>query len=352
MDLALAFGGLVVGFVVGLTGMGGGALMTPMLVFFFGVNPLAAVSSDLVVSAIMKPFGGAVHLRQGTVDLRLVGYLVLGSVPSAFGGVLLLRALGEGQELQDAVRTALGLALLLAAAGLIAKAYTTMVNRVRRQRDPASVVVAPAGTRVSVRPVPTVLVGVCGGLIVGMTSVGSGSLIIIALLLLYPRLQASQLVGTDLVQAVPLVAAAALGHLLFGDFRLDVTVSLLIGSIPGVLLGASVSSRAPGGLVRRALALVLLASGLKLLGASTELTAAAILLALVLGPVAWMAARRHHGLPMLHRRRRTRRAAVVSVATEPAHADADAGEHHEPDPSGDPPPADPGEIDPAGSHRH
>jgi len=123
-------------------------------------------------------------------------------------------------------------------------------------------------------------------------------------LLLYPRLQASQLVGTDLVQAVPLVAAAALGHLLFGDFRLDVTVSLLAGSIPGVLLGASVSSRAPGGVVRRALALVLLASGLKLLGASTALTAAAILLAVLLGPIAWMAARRHQGLPALRRRRK------------------------------------------------
>ena len=298
MDLPLALGGLVVGFVVGLTGMGGGALMTPMLVFFFGVNPLAAVSSDLVVSAVMKPFGGLVHLRRGTVDLRLVGYLVLGSVPSAFAGVLVLRALGDGATVQDVVRFALGVALLVAAVGLIAKAYFTMSANARRAAGDTATETRTA-PRVTVRPVRTVLVGAIGGLIVGMTSVGSGSLIIIALLLLYPRLQASQLVGTDLVQAVPLVASAALGHLLFGDFQLDVTVSLLLGSIPGVILGASLSSRAPGGLVRRALALVLLASGLKLLGASAPLTAVAVLLALLVGPVVWMVARRRHGLPAM-----------------------------------------------------
>lgn len=307
IDPLLALGGLVVGFVVGLTGMGGGALMTPMLVFFFGVNPLAAVSSDLVVSMIMKPFGGAVHMRRGTVDLALVGYLVVGSVPSAFAGVLLLRALGaDDAGVQEVVRVALGAALLLAALGLIGKAYIAMASSARRRRDglaqASGVDVAP---KVAVRPLPTVLVGVVGGLVVGMTSVGSGSLIIIALLLLYPRLKASQLVGTDLVQAVPLVAAAALGHLLFGDFRLDLTVSLLVGSIPGVLIGASVSALAPGGLVRRALALVLLASGLKLLGASTPVTAVAIVLALLVGPLAWMGARRHQGLTATRRRRRT-----------------------------------------------
>jgi len=138
---------------------------------------------------------------------------------------------------------------------------------------------------------------VVGGLVVGMTSVGSGSLMIIALMYLYPALRASHLVGTDLVQAVPLVAAAALGHLIFGDFRLAVTATLLVGSIPGVLLGATVSSRAPGGLVRRALALVLLASGLKLLGVSTPATATALIGCLVVGPLVWMAVRRGHGLP-------------------------------------------------------
>jgi len=302
VDVGLVLGGLAVGFVVGLTGMGGGALMTPMLVFFFGVNPLAAVSSDLVTSAIMKPFGAAVHLRHGTVNRRLVGWLALGSVPSAFAGVLLLRALGVGTAIGDVVIKALGIALLIAAFALIMKAYVTMAVRVRR----SAAGIASTGTEqgalsVVARPVLTVLVGVVGGLVVGMTSVGSGSLMIVALLLVYPQLQASQLVGTDLVQAVPLVMAAAIGHLLFGDFQLAIAASLLVGSIPGVLLGALASSRAPGGLIRRALALVLLASGLKLLGVSTPVTAVVLVAALVLGPLMWMEARRRHGLPALGR---------------------------------------------------
>jgi uncharacterized protein len=145
-------------------------------------------------------------------------------------------------------------------------------------------------------------VGVLGGLVVGMTSVGSGSLIIIALMALYPGLRASELVGTDLVQAVPLVASAALGHILFGDFSLDLTVPLLVGSIPGVWVGARLSSSLPGGVVRRALAFVLLASALKLLGASTSLTAALLGLTLVLAPLLWMVARRRHGFPAIARR--------------------------------------------------
>jgi uncharacterized membrane protein YfcA len=131
-----------------------------------------------------------------------------------------------------------------------------------------------------------------------MTSVGSGSLIIVALLALYPMLRPNDLVGTDLVQAVPLVTAAALGHILFGDFHLDLTAALLIGSIPGVFLGAQVSSRAPGGLIRRALAVVLLASGLKLLHASNEQVIGIVGAAAVFGTLGWMLLRRLHGLPM------------------------------------------------------
>jgi uncharacterized membrane protein YfcA len=302
MQLGLVLGGLAVGFVVGLTGMGGGALMTPMLVLFFGVNPLAAVSSDLVTSAIMKPFGGAVHAHRGTVNRALVGWLALGSVPSAFLGVFVLRALGSATAVDDVVTTALGGALVVAALAIIAKAYVSMSRNVRdraRAGSDTDDIHIQDPLRIVVRPLPTVLTGVVGGLVVGMTSVGSGSLMIIALMILYPRLQASQLVGTDLVQAVPLVAAAAVGHLLFGDFRLDVTASLLIGSIPGVILGALASSRAPGGLIRRALALVLLASGLKLLGVTTSVTAVVLVACVVLGPLAWMGARCRHGLPAL-----------------------------------------------------
>jgi uncharacterized membrane protein YfcA len=134
---------------------------------------------------------------------------------------------------------------------------------------------------------------------VGLTSVGSGSLIIIALMALYPSLKASELVGTDLVQAVPLVASAALGHLLFGDFHMDLTISLLVGCIPGVWVGAHMSARAPGGLVRRALAFVLLASALKLFNVSNVTTGIILLAVLAVAPVLWMLVRRRLGFPAL-----------------------------------------------------
>jgi uncharacterized membrane protein YfcA len=264
MDLTLALAGLGVGIIVGMTGMGGGALMTPILVLVFGIPPVAAVSSDLAASAVMKPFGGWVHARRGTVNWQLVGWLCAGSVPSAFLGVLLLRLLGDDAAMQHAIKTALGVALLLAAGGLLLKALAA-------RRRPA----AGAPEPIRIRPVPTMLLGAAGGLVVGLTSVGSGSLIIVLLLVLYPALRVNDLVGTDLVQAIPLVMAAALGHALFGDLRLDIAGAVLVGSVPGVLIGARISSRAPAGLVRAALVVVLLASALKLLGASTGLVAAA-----------------------------------------------------------------------------
>jgi uncharacterized protein len=265
IDLYVAAAGLLVGFTVGLTGMGGGALMTPLLVLVFKVQPLAAVSSDLVAAVVMKPVGGGVHLRRGTVNFALVRWLMVGSVPAAFAGVLVLRALGDGAMVQARIKQILGAALLLAASSIAAKGLL-QVRATRRA-------LAITGDRpVTAKPfqlrrLPTVLIGVVGGLVVGMTSVGSGSLMIVMLLLLlYPMLRSSELVGTDLVQAIPLVASAAVGHLLFGDFKLDLTASLLVGSIPGVYLGAKLSSRANDVVIRPALALVLVASGLKLLG--------------------------------------------------------------------------------------
>lgn len=261
----MALAGLGVGIVVGLTGMGGGALMTPILVLFFGIPPLAAVSSDLAASAVMKPFGGWVHARRGTVNWALVRWLCLGSVPAAFMGVLLMRALGDGESVQDVVRVALGVALLLAVAGLLIKAYS---GRKTEKSD-----VAP---KIVVRPLPTVLLGALGGVVVGMTSVGSGSLIIVILLALYPMLRPNDLVGTDLVQAIPLVAAAALGHAMFGDLKLDLAAAVLVGSVPGVLIGARLSSRAPGGVVRAALVIVLIASALKLFEVPTAAVGAVV----------------------------------------------------------------------------
>jgi uncharacterized membrane protein YfcA len=261
------------------------------------------VSSDLVASAIMKPVGSYVHLRRGTVHLGLVKWLCIGSIPGAFSGVLIARALGGGQEVQDVIRIALGVALLLAAAGLTIRAYLRLVEHARR-RDGRAAPLPQGKPAVDLRVGPTILLGLVGGIVVGMTSVGSGSLIIIALMALYPTLKASELVGTDLVQAVPLVASAAVGHLLFGDFHLDLTTSLLLGCIPGVWVGAHLSARAPGGLVRRALAFVLLASALKLLNLSTPHTGIILLLVLLIAPVLWMMVRRHHGFPAVARRQR------------------------------------------------
>ena len=291
LDPMLAVAGLLVGFVVGLTGMGGGALMTPVLVIFFGVQPLAAVSSDLVASLVMKPIGGAVHARRGTVNVRLVGWLAAGSVPAAFCGVLLLRALGGNEaHLQHTVKVCLGYALLVAASGIVLKALLSV--RAAARRGGAALDDGP----VRVRPLPTMAVGLVGGLVVGMTSVGSGSLIIVALLFLYPTLSASQIVGTDLVQAVPLVASAAVGHMIFGDFRLDLTAGVLLGAVPGVYLGARVSSRASQGVIRRALVIVLLVSAAKLLGAGNEALLAVLAGGLLLGPVGWAYVRHTQGL--------------------------------------------------------
>jgi uncharacterized membrane protein YfcA len=264
--------GLGVGFVVGLTGMGGGALMTPILVLLFGVEPLTAVSSDIVAAMVMKPVGGAVHWRRGTVHRPLVRWLMLGSIPSAFLGVLLLRGLGSGAALQTHIKLSLGVALLIVATGLIVRPLLGARHRPEG-----------AGAPLAVKPLPTLLIGIVGGLVVGVTSVGSGSLIIIMLLLLYPRIRLSELVGTDLVQAIPLVASAAVGHLLFGSFKVGLTASILIGSIPGVFLGARLSSRAPDYIIRPALIVVLVLSGVKLVGASNVLLAAVAPTALAAG---------------------------------------------------------------------
>lgn len=296
MDSWLVAGAFAVGVVVGLTGMGGGALMTPMLVFFFNVPPLTAVSSDLVASAVMKPVGATVHARRGTVNLKLVGWLCVGSVPAAFCGVLILRALGDSADMQNGIKVALGLAILLSAALLMVRAYLRLVERAR-SRDGRGEPLPQSRPERQIRAVPTVLLGIVGGLVVGMTSVGSGSLVIIGLMMLYPGLKASQLVGTDLMQAVPLVASAAIGHAIFGDLDLSVSLPLILGSIPGTYIGAHLSSRLPGGWVRRALAFVLLASGLKLIGVPTGTTGLLLVAVLFLAPLMWMVIRLRLGFP-------------------------------------------------------
>ena len=259
-DFGIAAAGLAVGFVVGLTGMGGGALMTPMLILLFRVPPLAAVSSDLVASLVMKPVGGGVHYRRGTVRTDLVKWLVLGSVPTAFAGAAFVGTIGAS-HIDAFLRQALGVALVLTATTMLVR---PLIERYRNRHDTESAATAPASAP-AIRPLATLAIGALGGLIVGITSVGAGSLIIALLVLLYPTLRVAELVGTDLVQAIPLVASAALGHLLFGDVRAAVTVSLLAGALPGVYMGARISSRAPDYIVRPVLVLVLAGTGLKLI---------------------------------------------------------------------------------------
>lgn len=252
IDLSLTVAGALVGLLVGLTGMGGGALLTPILVLIFGVPPLAAISSDLVTSVVMKPVGAVVHLRRRTVQTGLLKWLALGSVPAAFAGAVLIGQIGHAKPVQHELKIIIGVALLLSLSATVARA---VIDR-RGHRGPARLVVKPGRT---------VAIGVVGGFAVGLTSVGAGSLIIALLLLAYPRLSPKQLVGTDIVQAIPLVAAAAFGHLLFGDVKLAVTVSLLIGSIPAVYVGARFSAQAPATVTRPIITGVLLASALALL---------------------------------------------------------------------------------------
>ncbi len=197
IDPYIVLGSAVVGFLVGMTGAGGGALMTPMLILLFGVKPAAAISSDLVAAVVMRPIGALVHLRKGTVNLRLVGWMVIGSVPMAFLGAYILHLLAKTSSAQTEIEEALGAALLLGAAAMVVRLLLD-----RRQGRARQALVHD----VQVRPLVTVLIGMFGGLIVGMTSVGSGSLMIVLLLFAYPLIGANQLVGTDLTQAVPLTS--------------------------------------------------------------------------------------------------------------------------------------------------
>jgi uncharacterized protein len=257
VDLYIVLGSAVVGLLVGLTGAGGGALMTPMLILLFGVQPSAAISSDLVAAVLMRPFGAAVHLRKGTVNLRLVGWMMAGSVPAAVAGAYFLHLLGGGPATQGHVEIALG-AALLAGAGAMVLRYVLDRRAGNERRGMIAGVTA--------RPLLTVGIGVVGGLIVGMTSVGSGSLMIVLLMFLYPTLSASQLVGTDLTQAVPLTLAAAAGALAFGHVEFSVTTSIVIGSVPAVLVGSLLSAWAPDRYIRPAITFVIFASGLKYVG--------------------------------------------------------------------------------------
>lgn len=299
VDLSLPVGGLLVGLLVGLTGMGGGALLTPLLVLVFKVSPLTAISSDLMTSLVMKPVGGAVHLRHRTVNWQLVGWLTLGSAPAGFLGALAIGSIAHAAGVQDGLKVIIGIALSAAVGLMILR--QVLDRRIRRIDAAAG---GPPEAPVDVRPLRTVAIGAIGGFAVGMTSVGAGSLIIAMLLMAYPGLRPARLVGTDIVQAVPLVAAATLGHLLFGDVQFALAGALLLGAVPGVWLGARMSARGPAAVIRPVITAVLSASALALLHAPSSLV--------VGGAVAAMAVTVALARP-------SRRPAAVSVPELVAH---------------------------------
>jgi uncharacterized protein len=301
VDPYIVLGAAIIGFLVGMTGAGGGALMTPMLILLFGVQPSAAISSDLVAAVLMRPFGAAVHLRRGTVNLRLVGWMVLGSVPMAFLGAYLLHLLGHAKSAQHNIELALGIALLVGASAMVLRYVLDRRSGARRTEVVHDVLA---------RPVRTVAIGMVGGIVVGMTSVGSGSLMIVMLLFVYPLLGAKQLVGTDLTQAVPLTLAAALGALAFGHVAFGVTVSLIIGSVPAVLVGSLVSSSAPDRYIRPVITFVIAASGLKYVGVGTTALGWILCGALLAAAAIWL-------IYIRPRQQREREAQLAIAVAEP-----------------------------------
>lgn len=278
----------LVGIVVGLTGMGGGALMTPALIFL-NVNPAVAVANDLVAASLNKTVGAAVHVREGSPNLRLAGWLMIGSIPTAFAGAFIIDAIGAEESQTEFLKVAIGVALILTAT-----TYTLRIYLNFRQTTSGRPLSREAPT---VRPIPTLLVGAFGGLLVGITSVGSGSLIMVSLLLLYPTLQAVKLVGTDLVQAVPLVLSAAVAHVIVTGVDWAVLIPLVLGGSPGTFVGARIANWVSQGVVRRGIVIVLTLTGLGMLKVPPTVVGIVGAGLLILGPVAWGFVRRRHGLP-------------------------------------------------------
>ena len=294
--------GFIVGIVVGLTGMGGGALMTPALIFLGVGDTSSVVTADLTAAAVYKTGGAVVHSREGSPNLQLAKWLIIGSVPMALIGPYLVRAFTDAENVETVLQLCIGFALLLAALTYALRLYVNL-RRVRGsgiEGDPNP----------KIRPVPTLLVGMLGGLLVGITSVGSGSVIMVALLMLYPGLSAVKLVGTDLVQAVPLVLAAAISNIVINGLDFGLTIPLILGSVPGTILGSLLAPRVPQSLIRRGIVVVLTMSGVALLDKAgwapldaddthPVLVAVIGLAMVVLVPLIWGVLRKEQGLPFM-----------------------------------------------------
>ena len=257
-DGLTALAGVLVGLIVGVTGVGGGALMTPILVLLFGIAPHTAIGTDLVYASITKMAGFVVHHQHGTVDWQVVWRLAYGSLPAAVLTLLWMTATAAGQRRSGAVMTALAVALLVTALGMLLKDRLHGMGRAFRVAEPSRFK--------HLQPLLTVGAGVLLGVLVTWTSIGAGALGTVMLVYLYPlRMTANRLVGTDLAHAIPLALIAGLGHLAMGNVDGLLLLNLLVGSIPGVVIGAFISTRAPHTVIRYAIAVTLTAVAIRML---------------------------------------------------------------------------------------
>jgi uncharacterized protein len=255
MDWLYTLSGFSVGLIVGVTGVGGGSLMTPLLVLLFGVAPVTAVGTDLLFAAITKAGGAWAHTRRGNVDWSVVGWLAAGSVPAAAVTLVLLHFfVPHPDKLSAIVSVALGIALILTACALV---FREKLHAWARRRAPASLDQRSTSRR-------TLIVGAVLGMLVTVSSVGAGALGVTALFFLYPGLAAARIVGTDIAHAVPLTLVAGLGHAAAGAVDWSLLLALLVGSLPGIWLGSSLSQRIPERVLRTALAAMLVLIGGKL----------------------------------------------------------------------------------------
>jgi uncharacterized membrane protein YfcA len=255
MDWLTTLAGFLVGLIVGVTGVGGGSLMTPLLVLLFGVAPVTAVGTDLLFAAITKAGGAWAHARRGNVDWRVVGWLAAGSVPgSAVTLVLLHLFVPHPDKLSAIISVALGFALILTAGALL---FREKLHAWARRRASAAAELRSTARR-------TLIVGAVLGVLVTVSSVGAGALGVTALFFLYPGLAAARIVGTDIAHAVPLTLVAGLGHAAAGVVDWKLLLALLVGSLPGIWLGSSLSQRIPERVLRTGLAAMLILIGGKL----------------------------------------------------------------------------------------
>ena len=276
MDYRFSLVGLLIGFLVGLTGMGGGSLLAPIMILVFGIPPVWAVGTDIAYSTVTKAVGSVVHIRQKNVNFKIALWLACGSVPATFLSVTLVQYINKhyGSVVNGVVLHAIGATLILVAVLLVAKPF--IMRRLEKRQLEArkqeglsgeNGESAPSASRWEkrIRPVVTIFVGAFVGFLVGLTSVGSGTLIIVSLAFLFPRLTSKELVGTDIFQAFMLLASGAIAYITGGTIKWPIVGMLLIGSLPGVLIGSRLSKFIPDLYMRPILATVLVISGWKLI---------------------------------------------------------------------------------------